>query len=165
MVATTGMSPWARRRCRIEGSTTSTSPTNPRAASRAVAVIMLASSPDRPTASDPCTFMADTISRLTLPMRTMLAISSVSASVTRIPSTELRHLAEPGHELADLRAAAVDDHRQHADRAHEHDVLGERRQRLGSRASSPAVIGSPSTGASTLPPYLMTTTFPQKRRM
>ena len=39
---------------------------------------------------------------------------------------ELGLLAEPGHQLADLRAAAVDDHRQHADRAHQHDVLGER---------------------------------------
>ena len=37
----------------MEGSTTSTSPTKPSAASRAMAVIMLASSPDRPTASEP----------------------------------------------------------------------------------------------------------------
>ena len=38
---------------------------------------------------------------------------------------ELGHLAQPGHELADLGAAAVDHQRPHADRAHEDDVGGE----------------------------------------
>ena len=129
-------------------------------------MIILASSPDSPTARAPCTFMADTISRFTLPMRTMLAISSVSASVTRMPSRNSGTLPEPRHELADLRAPTVDDDGQHAHRPHEHHVLGERRQRLGRhRAPPPVAVGSPVDGVSTLPPYLMTTTFPQKRRM
>ena len=38
---------------------------------------------------------------------------------------ELGGLAEPGHQRADLRAAAVDDDRAHPDEAHQHDVLGE----------------------------------------
>ena len=58
-------------------------------------------------------------------------MSSVSASVTRRPRDELGLLAQPGHELADLGPAAVDDDRAHAHRAHEHDVGRERRQRLG----------------------------------
>ena len=73
---------------------------------------------------------------------------------------ELGHLAEPGHQLADLRAAAVDDEGSHPDRAHEHDVGGERRQRR--RAPSSAVLAAP---ARALPPYLTTTTWPQNRRM
>ena len=40
-----------------------------------------------------------------------------------------RFLAQPLQEGADLGAAPVDDHRQHADRAHQHDVLGEGGQR------------------------------------
>ena len=44
---------------------------------------------------------------------------------------ELGHLAEPLHEVADLRAAAVHDDRPDADRAHEHDVLGERGRQRG----------------------------------
>ena len=43
---------------------------------------------------------------------------------------ELGLLAQPLHQVADLRAAAVHDHRPEADRVHQHDVLGERgRQR------------------------------------
>ena len=38
---------------------------------------------------------------------------------------ELRHLAQPLHQVADLRATAVDDDRVHPDEPHEHDVLGE----------------------------------------
>ena len=49
------------------------------------AVISSASSPDMPTASGPCTLMAETMSRLTLPTSTIRAISRVSASVTRSP--------------------------------------------------------------------------------
>ena len=43
---------------------------------------------------------------------------------------ELGLLAEPAHEVADLRAAAVHDDRVHADEAHEHDVL---REQVGER--------------------------------
>ena len=46
------------------------------------------------------------------------------------PVDELGLLAEPAHEIADLRAAAVHDDRVHADQSHEHDVgreeIGER---------------------------------------
>ena len=67
------------------GSTSDTLPTNPRSAWLGAAVMRLASSPDMPTASGPCTLMAETMSRLTLPTSTMRAMSSVSASVTRRP--------------------------------------------------------------------------------
>ena len=40
-------------------------------------------------------------------------------------AAELGHLAEPGHQRADLRAAAVHDDRQDADRLEQDDVLGE----------------------------------------
>ena len=73
---------------------------------------------------------------------------------------ELGLLAHPLHQRADLGSAAVDDHRQHAHRAHQHDVLGEGGQGLGLVDG-----GSPGSGVSTLPPYLTTTTLPQNRRM
>ena len=41
------------------------------------------------------------------------------------PVAELGLLAQPGHERADLRATAMDHHRQDPDGAHEHHVLGE----------------------------------------
>ena len=43
---------------------------------------------------------------------------------------ELGLLAQPLHEVADLRATAVHDHRVHADEAHQHDVL---REEVGER--------------------------------
>ena len=43
---------------------------------------------------------------------------------------ELGLLAEAFHQLGDLRAAAVHDDRPHADEAHQHDVLGEQRERI-----------------------------------
>ena len=89
-----------------------------------------ASSPESPTASPPWTLIADTISRLTLPTSTMRAISSVSASVTRSPSLNSGCIPRRLSELSDLRAASVHDHRQDPDRAQEHDVLGERSERL-----------------------------------
>ena len=46
-----------------------------------------ASSPDSPTAYEPCRFTDATISRLTLPTSAMRTMSTVSASVTRRPST------------------------------------------------------------------------------
>ncbi len=78
-----------------------------------------------------------------------------------MPVEELDLLAHSRHQRPDLGPAAVDDHREHADRTHEDDVLGERR-----RAPSASSTSRPSeVGARTLPPYLTTTTFPQKRRM
>ena len=41
------------------------------------------------------------------------------------PVAELGGLAEAAHQRRDLRTAAVDDDRAHADEAHQHDVLGE----------------------------------------
>ena len=62
---------------------------------------------------------------------------------------ELGLLAEALHQVADLRTAAVHDDRAHADRAHQHDVLGEQRERV--------VVDAP---AMALPPYLTTTVWP-----
>ena len=56
------------------------------------------------------------------------------------PVEELGLLAQPGHEVADLGPAAVDDHRPHADRAHEHDVLGEEAAEGGLGHGRPAVL-------------------------
>ncbi len=47
------------------------------------------------------------------------------------PVAELGLLAQPRHELADLRSAAVHHDGQDPDGAHEHDVLGERGQGVG----------------------------------
>ncbi len=41
------------------------------------------------------------------------------------PVDKLRRLAEPPHEIADLRPATVDDDRPQPDQAHQHDVFGE----------------------------------------
>ena len=51
---------------------------------------------------------------------------------------ELGFLAEPAHEIADLRTAAVHDDRVHADETHEHDVGGEeiRECRIGHRVAA-----------------------------
>ncbi len=46
---------------------------------------------------------------------------------------ELGLLAEASHQLADLRSAAVHHHRVHADRVHQHDVLGEQGEGVGLR--------------------------------
>ncbi len=43
---------------------------------------------------------------------------------------ELGFLAEPFHQLGDLRTAAVHDDRAHPDEAHQHDVLGEQGERI-----------------------------------
>ena len=43
---------------------------------------------------------------------------------------ELDLLAHPRHQRTDLGPASVDDHREHAHRPHQHDVLGEGGQRL-----------------------------------
>ena len=61
------------------------------------------------------------------PTSTMRTISSVSASVTRRPSLELRLLADAAKHRVDLRAAAVDEHAAHADAAQQKHVLRERK--------------------------------------
>ena len=69
--------------------TASTVPTKPSPGWRTRAWSNPASSPDTPTANGPWTLMADTMSRLTRPTSTMRAMSRVSASVTRRPSTNV----------------------------------------------------------------------------
>ena len=104
--------------------------------------------------SRPWTLIAATSCGLTCPCSTMRAMSTVSASVTRRPLMNVGVLAQPGHQLRDLRAAAVDDDRAHPHQAHQDDVLGEEAERV--------VIGGP---ASALPPYFTTTVLPANRRM
>ena len=120
----------------------------------------LASSPDKPTASDPWTLMAETISRFTLPTSTMRAISSVSASVTRRPSRNSVSLPS---------------------RASKSPICGpppwtttgsiptERMSTMSwakeVSAADPAPPASGSVPAKALPPYLTTTTRSQNRRM
>ena len=65
------------------------------------------------------------MSELTLPSRTIFATSTVSASETRRPSTNLHLHPEPLHVVGDLGAAAVDDHRVQADVLEQDDVGGE----------------------------------------
>ena len=99
-----------------------------------------ASSPESPTAYEPCWFSDATISRLTLPT------SAMRGDVDRLgvgdPQAveELRLLAEPAHEVADLRATAVHDDRVHPDEAHEHDVLREQVGERGVVHRVPAVL-------------------------
>ncbi len=84
------------------------------------------------------TLMAATMSRLTLPTSTIRAMSSVSASVTRRPSRNSGSLPRRCHQLADLRAAAVDDDGPHArPECMQHDVLGEEVQLVDAVAVAP----------------------------
>ena len=86
IVAMTGMRSCASNRSRIAGFTRATSPTKPSAGSCGLASMSPADSPLTPTASAPCTLIADTMPGLTFPTSTMRAMSTVSASVTRSPS-------------------------------------------------------------------------------
>ena len=83
----TGMSSSLSSSCTIDGSMLATSPTKPSRSSRISTVMSPASSPDSPTAYEPCWLSAATISRLTLPTSAMRTMSTLSASVTRSPST------------------------------------------------------------------------------
>ena len=69
------------------GLTLVTEPTKPSSGSCASASSSIASVPDRPSATGPKVLSAVTMSELTLPISTIWATSSVSASVTRRPST------------------------------------------------------------------------------
>ena len=125
------MMPSATSRCNMVGSTSDTLPTKPRSTWVCAAVMRLASSPDMPTASGPCTLMAETMSRFTLPDQ------DHARDVERVgigdpqAVAELGLLAETRHQLADLGASPVHHNRQHADGTHEDDVLGEGSQRVG----------------------------------
>ena len=144
----------------MSGSTPTTSPTNPRASERGVALIRLASSPESPTARAPCTLMVLTMSRLTFPTRTMRTRSIVSASVTRKPSwnsTSLptRSISAPIWGPPPWTTTG--------------SIPTERMRTMSSaneaRASSSSTTSSPALAASTLPPYFTTTTLPRNRRM
>ena len=93
------------------GSTRTTSPTKPSAADRGPAVIRLASSPESPTASGP----VDVDGRDDLPVD--LAHQHHAGDLERLgvgdpqAVAELGLLAQPPHQVADLRPAAVDHHR------------------------------------------------------
>jgi hypothetical protein len=135
----------------MDALTASTSPTKPSSGERREAVINPASSPERPTARGPCTLMAETMSRLTLPTSTMRAMSRVSASVTRSPSRNSgclprRSMSWPicGPPPWTTTGRMPTD-----------------RMSTTSWAKSWARAGS----SMALPPYLTTTTRPQKRLM
>ena len=91
--------------------------------------------------------MADTMDGFTWPRSTMRAMSTVSASVTRSPSRNSGTL--PSRVISSLICgpAAVHHDGPHADRVHQHDVLGEQRQGVVARPAS----------ARALPPYFTTT--------
>ena len=108
--------------------------------------------PDRPTATGPCTLMPATMSRLTLPTRTMRAMSTVSASVTRRPSRNSGILPRRSMSCADLRAAAV-----HDDGAQADSCAAARRPRRS--------CSNRSGSSMALPPNFTTTVAPRKRRM
>ena len=134
------------------GFTASTSPTKPRSGWRALARISPASSPDRPTASGPCTLMADDDVAVDLADEHHAGDVEAVGVGDAQPVAELGLHAEPLHQRADLRAAAVHDDGPDADRLQQHDVLGE----------------LPGRGAASVmawPPYFTTTRAPRKRRM
>ena len=120
------------------GSTVWISPTWPRStgapstvAWARVAVSRFASSPDIPTANGPCRLIRPTTSRFTWPVSTILTTSMVSGVVTRSPAANVLSMPELAEMLADLRAAAVHDHRAQPGVPQEHHVLREREaQRL-----------------------------------
>ena len=118
MVDTTGIRSSASSRSRIGGLTVSTSPTKPRSGSRAVARIRPASSPrqaDGERAVD-----VDGRHDVAVDLADQHHAGDVEGLGVGDPQAvaELGLLAEPGHQLADLRAAAVHDDRPHADRVH-----------------------------------------------
>ncbi len=133
------------------GSTESTSPTKPSSGSRAEATISPASSPERPTASGAWTLMDDTMSRPTLPTRTMRAMSRVSASVTRRPSRNSDSLPR---------------------RAISSPICGPPPWTTTTRMPTECISTMSSANCSAsagsvmaLPPYLTTTVVPQNLRM
>ena len=116
-VAITGMSSSLSSLCTIDGSMLVTSPTKPSRSSRISTLMSPASSPDSPTASEPCWLSAATISRLTLPTSAMRDDVDALGVGDAQAVDELGLLAEASHEVGDLRAAAVHDDRVHARRA------------------------------------------------
>ncbi len=81
--------------------------------------------PVRPTALPPAWLMSSTTSLFTWPPSTISTTSMVSASVTRMPCTNVALHAEARERGLDLRAAAVHHHRVHADQLEQHHVARE----------------------------------------
>src|SRR5439155_8550317 len=65
---------------------------------------------------------------------------------------ELRLLAQPCQQLADLRSATVDDDRTQADRPHQHHVGGEQAQVVVTRYRVPAVLDDDDLAAEAADP-------------
>ena len=135
MVATTGMRSWASRRCMIDGSTAvhvADEAELARPGHGRDEAGVLAGQADGQGAVD-----VDGGDDVAVDLADQHHAGDVEGLGVGDPQPveELGHLAQPGHERADLGPAAVDDHRQHADRAHEDDVLGElgQRRRVGAR--------------------------------
>ena len=81
--------------------------------------------PERPTARPPWRLIRLTISLLILPTSTISTTSIVGCVGDAHAAHEVRLDAELFEHAADLRAAAVDDHRVDADVLQQHDVLRE----------------------------------------
>ncbi len=125
-----------------------------------MALIRLASSPDRPTARAPCTLTVLTMSRLTFPTSTMRTRSMVSASVTRKPSWNsatlpTRSISAPIWGPPPWTTTG--------------SMPTERMRTMSSAndasAASSSTTSSPGLARSTFPPYLTTTTLSRNRRM
>src|SRR5713226_749019 len=157
--AITGMKPPASSTRMGSGSTLSTSPTRPMSARvpsacrcmRFRARIMEPSLPLSPTARPPCRLISPTISLLILPTRTISTISTVSASVTRMPPTNFgslpsRFMSAPiwGPPPWTITGS-----------------MPTKRSRITSSANDR--LRSPCSMAE--PPYLMTTVLPRNSRM
>ena len=115
IVATTGMKSSSSRRSRIAGLTGSTSPTKPERRGRGPsAPIRPASSP--PTADGERAVDVDRRHDLRVDLADQHHAGDVEGLGVGDPQAvaELRHLAEAGHQVADLRAAAVHDDGPHA---------------------------------------------------
>jgi hypothetical protein len=154
IVATTGIRSSFSSRCRIVGFTEPTWPTKPRSPAAGAALMSPASSPETPTASAPCTLMADTRRGLTWPRSTMRAMSTVSASVTRRPLRNSGTL--PRRCIRSLIWGPP--------------PCTTTGRKPTERISTTSCANSSSASASlppasALPPYLTTTTLPQNRRM
>ena len=111
----------------------------------------------------PCTLMADTMSRFTLPTSTMRAMSSVSASVTRSPlrnsvSLPSRSISSPiwgpppWTTTGNMPTARM-------------RTTSSANEASASPGSSAPSLSALAAACNALPPYLTTTIFSQKRRM
>ena len=90
-----------------------------------LAMIRLPSLPETPTARPPAALMPLTICLLIEPVSTISTTLIAASSVTRRPSMKVDGIDRRLQHVADLRAAAMDDHGLDARLLHQHDVLRE----------------------------------------